>query len=253
MIRTIPDFDPRDAAQAMRLADARARIVHEDYLAGQRAAKKEQFGSAPAEVEWERLGESLRDDNRNAADHIEYKLARVGLRAMASPEVVPFKLDQPTVRELVHIEHARWTAAKNVAGFRYGKKRDDHHHPDLIPFDDLSSAAQDKDLDVVSAIPKMLAAGGQQVEYVRSAKKGEEQVVRECLILDPAALANAEAQLASINEIAVLIGPAGRNMLSSGDAVSARLASVLSQAYEIRHLSADHLPKRVQRKEKADA
>lgn len=253
MIRIIPDFDPRDAAQAMRLADARARIVHADYLAGQRAEKKQDFGTEPAEVEWERLAELYRDDNRNNADHIEYKLARLGLRAVATPDVAVFKFDDAKVQLLGRIEHARWMAAKNVAGFVYGPKRIGSTHPDLVPFDKLSAAAQDKDFDVVRAIPKMLAAGGQQVESVRASKRGEAAAVRECLILDPAALANAESQLANGNEIAALLGPSGRDLLAAGDTTAARLAGVLGQAYEIRHLKADRHSQGVRRREKVDA
>lgn len=257
MIRTIPEFDPSEAAQAMRLADSRARAVHQDYLAGQRQEKKEKFGLAPAEVEWEQLAERFRDDNRNTADHIEYKLARVGLRAIASPDVSPFKLSEADVQLLGRIEHGRWMAARNIAGFRYGAKRDDGErlHPDLVAFDELTRAAQDKDFDVVRAIPKMLALGQQQVERLRPSrsKKGQPEGIAEFEVNDEEAIAAAETKLAAAAEVVAVIGPAGRNLLAAGDALAQRLAAVLNQSYEIRHLTGEGQPEGTKLKETADA
>lgn len=255
MIRAVPEFDPRDAALAMRLADARAKAVHAEYLEGQREAKKGKFGFAPAEVEWDRLGEGFRDDNRNTADHIEYKLARVGLRAIASPEVTPFKLNQNAVKLLGRIEHGRWMAAKNVAGFGYGPKRDDRErlHPDLVPFEALTKEAQDKDYDVVRAIPKMLALGSQQVERVSPIKAGEPRALLEFAVTDAASAAKAAAAAAGGDEISIMIGPLGRDLLAAGDATSAQLADALRSAYSIRHLEEEVDLEGMKRKEKADA
>ncbi len=239
MIRTIPEFDPRDAAHAMRLADARARAVHEDYIAGQRAEKEDQFGAAPADVEWERLAEAFRDDNRNTADNIEYKLARVGLRAVASLEIEPFDFAETDVQRLGRVEHGRWMAAKNVAGFRYGKSRDDKEmlHPDLVPFDQLTRAAQEKDFDVIRAIPRMLALGQQQVERV-SAGATDSKGVPEVEISDPATIAIAQAKVSEAGEIVLALGPEAREMVAAGDAVAERLAGLLSRSHAIRHLMA---------------
>jgi hypothetical protein len=161
MIRCVPPGDLSDAFAATQQRDAHAVALHQAYLREQRAARGADFGTAPAEVEWDHLPEPLKDDNRAVADHIAYKLARIGLELRDGPgESVPLTRDQ--IELLARIEHARWMAAKLVEGWRYGGARDNARmlHPSLVPFDQLSEAEKDKDRTVAMELSHQLAAAG---------------------------------------------------------------------------------------------
>ena len=65
--------------------------------------------------------------------------------------------------------HARWMAAKGIAGWKAGPARDDRKmiHPDMIPYVELDEPAKQKDRDVVDAIPDMAALSGEQIKRER--------------------------------------------------------------------------------------
>jgi hypothetical protein len=167
MIRVAAAQDLAQAREAAHLMDRRARAVHEQYLEGVRAARGEQFGDAPAEVEWERLPESFQDDNRNVADQMDYALASVFM--MAEPGEGGATLDRDETEVLSGIAHARWMAAKGIAGWKPGSPRDDRRmiHPDMIPFVDLDEPAKQKDRDVVDSLSDMAALSGETLKRER--------------------------------------------------------------------------------------
>ena len=139
--------------------DSRAMAVHAHYL---ELMERADTGPAPARRPWAGLAERYRDDSRAAADHIDYKLALCGLIAQPGEGAGAFhaaELDQ-----LAQVEHARWMAARRVAGWSKGP-RDDRAllHPDLVPFQDLDPLAQEKDRDQVARLPEVLAKGGEGV------------------------------------------------------------------------------------------
>jgi hypothetical protein len=161
MIKIASAQDLAQAREAAHLMDHRARAVHLQYLDGVRTARGEAFGSAPAEVEWERLPESFQDDNRNVADQMDYALASVFMMAEPGSGGAAFTRDETEV--LAGIAHARWMAAKAIAGWKAGPARDDRRmiHPDLIPYVELDEPAKQKDRDVVDSIPDMAALSGE--------------------------------------------------------------------------------------------
>ncbi len=176
MIRVAREHDLARARRHARRIDKRAMAFHEAYLAGQRQAAGEAFGQLPAERDWRTLPEGARDDNRFAADHIDYKLARVGLTVTAEGEDAA--LTPAEIEDMARYEHARWMASKSLSGFRYGEKRDNRLmlHPDMLPYDSLDADAQRKDRDQVATIPAQLASGGEHVArlepHVLHAKAG---------------------------------------------------------------------------------
>jgi hypothetical protein len=107
------------------------------------------------------LPEENRDDNRHSADHIDYKLARIGCVAVRHPAGPSFT--ESDVEMLARMEHARWMASRGLRGFRYGPERDNTllFHPDMKPYDALDADAQRKDRDQVRTVPVQLAAAGE--------------------------------------------------------------------------------------------
>ncbi len=167
MVRVATMQDLAKARDAAHLMDRRARAVHQQYLEGVKKERASEFGSAPAEVEWERLPESFQDDNRNVADQMDYALASIFMLAEPGTASASFNRDETEV--LSGIAHARWMAAKAVDGWRYGAQRDNaaRLHPDMIPYVDLDEPAKQKDRDVVDSIPDMAALAGETIKRER--------------------------------------------------------------------------------------
>jgi hypothetical protein len=167
MIRVATAQDLAQAREAAHLMDRRARAVHQQYLEGVQTERGEEFGSAPAEVEWERLPETTQDDNRNVADQMDYALASVFM--LAEPGPGSTVLDRDEVEVLSGIAHARWMAAKAIGGWKHGPVRDNAKllHPDMIPYVDLDEPAKKKDRDVVESIADMAALAGETLKRER--------------------------------------------------------------------------------------
>ncbi|MEO6180486.1 MAG: RyR domain-containing protein [Devosia sp.] len=167
MIRVATAQDLARAREAAHLMDQRARAVHQQYLDAQKVMRGDKFGTAPAEVDWDKLPETFQDDNRNVADQMDYKLASVFMLAEPGAGGVDFDRDETEV--MSGIAHARWMAAKALSGWRYGKQRDDRQmlHPDLIPYGDLDEAGRQKDRDVVASLPNMAALAGETIRRER--------------------------------------------------------------------------------------
>lgn len=167
MIRVATAQDLVQARETAHLMDRRARAVHQQYLDGVKVERGHEFGSAPAEVEWERLPESFQDDNRNVADQMDYALASVFM--MADPGNGGARLTRDEVEVLSGIAHARWMAAKALAGWKHGPVRDNTRliHPDMIPYVDLDEPAKQKDRDVVDSLADMAALSGEALKRER--------------------------------------------------------------------------------------
>lgn len=169
MIRVAGRIDLADAGVLARTMDGRAQLCHQLYLEGQRRARGAMFGSLPAEVEWPLLDEGFQDDNRNVADHMDYKLALAGftLRRGTGPAAA---LPDAALDLLAPAEHARWLASRAMAGWRHGGQRDDVMllHPDMKPYADLDEDARRKDREKIAALPRLLALGGEQLVEERA-------------------------------------------------------------------------------------
>jgi hypothetical protein len=104
---------------------------------------------------WSQLSESQKDLNRFAADHIPVKMRAAGLdpRDQFASREKWSRLDDQTLEMLTRMEHERWCAAMWLGGWIWAQERDSsRHHPDLIPFDELSGESKLYDLEQVRAI-----------------------------------------------------------------------------------------------------
>jgi hypothetical protein len=167
MIRAAAADDLAEAREAAHLMDARARAVHRQFLDAQREARGDSFGGKPAEVEWAKLPESYQDDNRNVADQMDFKLSSALM--LAEPGDGTITLGREEVEVLSGLAHARWMAARGLAGWRYGALRDDSKllHPDMLPYADLDEPAKQKDRDEVLTLPALAALAGEALKRER--------------------------------------------------------------------------------------
>jgi hypothetical protein len=110
--------------------------------------------------------------------HVPAKLASLGfdlepwlqLPEESRPWPMPLDPAEPLFRDEVDrratavLEHRRWAADRQLNGWRFGAVRDDRrkHHPDLIPFDELSEAIQAHDYKIADWLDTYLPreAGG---------------------------------------------------------------------------------------------
>jgi hypothetical protein len=139
-----------------------ARALHEDYVRQQRQA-----GATPAVkpylCPWEELPEQVQDDNRAQADDMATKLEAIGcvtrpLGDWGDP-LVEFGDDE--LEEMARLEHDRWMAARQKAGWQRGARNDAaRRHPDMLPWAELSDQVQEIDRAFVRALPQMLARSG---------------------------------------------------------------------------------------------
>jgi hypothetical protein len=118
----------------------------------------------PAECEWQQLAPSFQDDNRHSADHIDYKLARIGYAAGDKTGETGSFAEQD-IEMLAAVEHGRWAAGKYLEGWAYGESRDDARflHPSLIPYADLPESEKEKDRANVREIPALLSMASQSL------------------------------------------------------------------------------------------
>ncbi len=155
----------REACRADVLLDGSgdriAQGIHDHYrdsIAAQgRDPTKEAAGQA-----WERLAATYRDANRHQADHMLAKLAVVDCRAVEEERVESFALAPLEIERLAVIEHQRWAADRYLDGWSYAPVRDNalKHHPQLIPFADLSEPMKDLDRLAVRGVPALLGRSG---------------------------------------------------------------------------------------------
>lgn len=162
MVRPCPMLDLASAQTVATRLDRRARAAHGAWLAAQQGRRGEEFGALPSEREWSALPERLQEDNRAFADHVDHLLAGLALAAAPGPGPAT-RLDAAEVQRLAPVEHARWSAARLLAGWRQGPRDDRRRvHPDLVPFAALDAVAQEKDAAMVRLLPALLALSGER-------------------------------------------------------------------------------------------
>lgn len=159
-------------------AETLARSLHETYLRNA-LAQGARLGERPSLAEWADLPESLRDDNRASADHDLMKLRIAGLTVTDHAEAV--KLAPALAERLAEAEHQRWCAARWLAGWRWGERRDDEArlHPDLVPYQALDTSRKALDHAVIDTLAARFAKCGKGIAAVQdfSASDGAEGLV----------------------------------------------------------------------------
>lgn len=109
---------------------------------------------------WTSLPESLKESNRQAADHIDVKLRSIGCeRVIRRKEKTNFKFKKEEIEILGEMEHNRWNAERYLDGWSLGKKDvDNKKSPYLLEWSDpeLPEDIKDYDRDLVRSIPDIL-------------------------------------------------------------------------------------------------
>lgn len=248
MIRCVPSAELHDVAKLTATIDRRAVAAHETYLNETKSVRPGARTASPSEVEWRLLPERVKDDNRSAADHTEYKLASLRMRVTEGTSPAYQGFPSEIVKELSVLEHSRWMASKNIDGFKYGPARDDAAglHPDMLPFEELDSDAKQKDVAQIQALPGLLRSAGQHIEYEASliwpqTTAAERTAplfeVTQCQIFDESGIAGAERAIQDGSELELIIAAKGRDILASATPLGSRLAGLLRRAYRITHVT----------------
>jgi hypothetical protein len=161
-LRILPFGDVAEEADPFYLIDEEiddlARLMHEEYLRSRDSISSAE-GATPAQKPWSELPEIYRTANRSQADHISSKLRALGWHASTSIEDAPPPIAPADLELLARQEHERWSRDRWLGGWTYGAKRDDaeRHHPNLLPYEQLSEALQGLDRKTVTSLPALLA------------------------------------------------------------------------------------------------
>ncbi|HXM57061.1 MAG TPA: DUF1003 domain-containing protein [Candidatus Dormibacteraeota bacterium] len=148
-----------------------ARTIHESYV-HKCLASGEAPLSRPALKRWDDLPQELKESNRDQALHIAEKLATIGcVMVPAYDEKITFQYRENEVLLLARMEHDRWMRERRRNNFVYGPKREGPFHPDLVPWEDLSAEARQKDVNAIRDIPDVLAEAGYQVIRIASMER----------------------------------------------------------------------------------
>lgn len=143
--------------------DTLAHAVHDTYRAGKPRAE--------ANRPWNELAERFKQSNRASADHIPVKLATAGMRLTDRPARAA-ELTEAEIEVMSTVEHYRWMMERQAMGWTKGAKGSQpdavaRRHPDLIPWEELTEDAREKDRDVVRTIPVSIAAAHQSIQHER--------------------------------------------------------------------------------------
>lgn len=160
--------------------DSMSRILHQSYLKFVRDSREgstADLTANPSLMDWDLLTETLKNSNRNQADHIAIKIRALGYRLErhkkkneADPSVLEFSSDE--VELLARMEHARWCAEKFLDGWQYGKTKNLklRIHPQLLPFNELTEQLKEYDREAVRPIPGLVLQLGYELVADKAAK-----------------------------------------------------------------------------------
>jgi RyR domain len=140
-----------------------AQAIHQKYLQDQQGKKPPDDAAMNP---WERLSESLKESNRQQADHIIEKLRRIAcdIRLPGSNPPVPFAFKPEEVEILAEMEHDRWVAERLLEGWRIGPRDPERKiSPYLVAWNKLEDDIKDYDRQAVRGIPDILARVGLEV------------------------------------------------------------------------------------------
>lgn len=142
------------------LVERLARGLHESYFAACKL-RGEVAGERPALVPWDELPEELRESNRHQAMDVGEKLETIGCRIVPASDLsAGFKYRGDEEWRLARLEHDRWVRERVGRGHVAGIRRNGHVNPDLVPWEELTETAKDKDVRFIRELPVLLADAG---------------------------------------------------------------------------------------------
>jgi hypothetical protein len=139
------------------------RSIHQRYCESRMAAGELAADNSSLQS-WDQIDEDLRQANQEQADHILYKLSLLGycLERDSNAKGPPIVFSEAEFESLAKLEHLRWSADRKLAGWTYGKIRDNElrRHPMLVPYEELPEPEKEKDRQTVRDVPIVLRAAG---------------------------------------------------------------------------------------------
>ncbi|MDA8708272.1 RyR domain-containing protein [Hellea sp.] len=151
-------YDPIEAETILSAieghSDVLAEKIHRAYLAENTQRLEQASGDTHAYVEWEKLGEDYRSNNRRAADHIPAKRHASGIENPSSG----LALDADgNLEKLATLEHDAWSMDRRLSGWRLGPRDNSKKtHPDLIAYENLTEEIKGYDRQQVKFIDRIL-------------------------------------------------------------------------------------------------
>ncbi len=138
--------------------DLRAKAIHENYRRTQ-LQNGDTAASNRSLVAWHILPETLKEANRNQADHQAIKCRLLTGKADCSVEEFSQALDASQIERLAIVEHQRWCANKYLDGWAHTEGKKDSRlrlSPSLIEWEALSDSERQKDRDAIANLPELI-------------------------------------------------------------------------------------------------
>jgi len=144
----------------MENRDILGKVIHTNYIAHKIKSGGDPVKD-PAMKPWEELSESLKESNRQQADHLFEKIQKIGcFVSLASDwEEDLFDFTNEEIEFLAEVEHDRWMKDRLLDGWTYGDKRDidQKKSPYLVPYGSLPEEIKDYDRESIRNIPMILS------------------------------------------------------------------------------------------------
>ena len=147
--------------------DVLARAIHEDFVKAR--AQEGRPADDPSMQTWDALDETLKDSNRQQADHIAIKLRAIGCHSVPieTTESRPLVLTDSDIELMARMEHARWNAERFLGGWTPGPKDVARKtSPYLVSWEDLPENTREYDREAVRQIPRLLSLIGRRIERI---------------------------------------------------------------------------------------
>lgn len=141
--------------------DKKAKAIHRNYL--EKRKNEPDFGTRAADAPWKNLSQEYKDSNRKVGDHLGVKMRGIGCEIVSQDDLRPAAIFSPEeLYNLSKLEHRRWCADRSLAGWTYGKEKNEktRRTPYLTDWENLSEEIRDYDSNVVRNIPEILSTVG---------------------------------------------------------------------------------------------
>ncbi|MGI9351373.1 MAG: RyR domain-containing protein, partial [Rhizobiaceae bacterium] len=123
-----------------------AKQLHENYLEKRMADGDQEFERSQANQPWHLLSETYKNANRIAADHFSMLAFSNDHLKIASGE--------EKMEALAALEHDAWWIDRELDGWHFAGERDNNrkHHPNLVPYSQLTEEIKDYDRAQVKSL-----------------------------------------------------------------------------------------------------
>jgi len=155
-------------AKSAGLAEKERQVIAKAF---HEAHRRRKTSDDPALAEWDKLRESLKESNRQQADHIVTKLRQIGCslhRANGRP-VRLLRFTKKEVEIMAEMEHGRWNAERLLDGWQWSTERHIGRktNPSIVAWSKLPEKVKEWDRTAVRAIPEFLSKMGMEIRRNR--------------------------------------------------------------------------------------